>query len=125
MATGGSIQGVALAGRAFAATSDADFSIFLGGFNNETLANGDGATAREIKTRMPWKVTGVVLALDLSAGDLDFVQSLADGEPFAIAITMPDDTEYKGTGQIQGDFTHSTQSAAVTLELSGPGKLTA
>lgn len=125
MATGGSIQGVSLAGSAFPATSDADFSIFLGGKNNTTLANGDNETAREIKVPMPWKVTGAVLSIDFAAGDLQLIQSLADGPPFAIVITMPDDSVLNGTGQIQGDFTASNQSSAVTLELSGPGKLTA
>ena len=59
-AVGGSIESVTLDGRNFPATADAAAERKLGGFENESQANGDG-TARLIKTRVPWSLDGLTL----------------------------------------------------------------
>ena len=123
MATGGSIESVSLNGREFAVAADSDATIFMGGKSNEFRANGDGLTGRDIKTVMGWKVTGLELAIDWSAGDMTFLQDLSDGAEFAFTMTLADDTVLGGTGQLQGEFTGSTQSSTASVELSGPGKL--
>lgn len=123
MATGGSIQGASFAGTEFSVTADSEASLNAGGFSNEEQINGDG-TGRTIKTRMPWKVSGLVIAVDFSAGDLQLLQTLADGPNFAIQLTLADDTIFQATGNIQGDLTGSTQTTTVALDVAGPGKLT-
>lgn len=96
----------------------------MGGSSNETQANGDG-TARLVKTRTTWKISGLQLAIDWSAQDMEFLQSIADGnDDIAIAATLADGSVLNGTGQIQGDIVGSSQSSTVALELAGPGKLT-
>jgi hypothetical protein len=122
MATGGSIEAIDLGGTPFSASSDADLSIFLGGFSNEALSNGDG-TGRVKKTRMPWKVTGVEVTIDWSAGDMQLLKSKANGPDFPIGLTLADGTVLRATGNIQGEFTGSTASSTVTLELAGPGDM--
>ena len=51
-AVGGSIQEVALSGRVFGVAADAEAQRKLGGLENEVMPNGDGMTARLVKT--PW-----------------------------------------------------------------------
>ena len=59
-AIGGSIQEVALQGRTFAVAADAESQRKLGGFENEVQPNGDGMTARLIKTRVTWMLDGLM-----------------------------------------------------------------
>ena len=107
---GGSIESVSLAGRAFAVPSDNDVTVSIGGFNNDNQMNGDG-TNREIKTRMAWKLTGLQIAYDADTDDDLFLQNLADGSPFTVAITYASGAVRNGTGGINGEVTFSTQSS--------------
>ncbi len=120
---GGSIESIALNGRSFAVPSDTEVTITIGGFKNETQANGNG-TARTVKERMPWKLGGVVVSISLADGDPAFLQNLANGEPFPVAITFADDSVLNGTGSIEGDLGTSSQASTASMELSGAGTLT-
>lgn len=123
MATGGSIESVGIAGRTFSVAADADSDRDLGGFSNEAQPNGDG-TARNIKTRKPWKVGGLALNIDDLAGDQEFLQDVADGDYVPMDITYVSGAVYSGLGIISGDLTVSSQSTTGVVELSGPQKLT-
>jgi len=123
-AVGGSIESVTLDGRIFPVAFDADISRKLGGFENENMPNGDG-TSRLIKTRVLWSLAGVQVEADDSRGDHEFIQALADrNDYFPIALTYASGDTYQGTGQISGENTASSQSATLTVDLSGPGSLT-
>lgn len=123
MSVGGSIQKVSLAGSTFNATADNEATLMLGGKSNEVRPNGDGVTGRTVKTVVPWKISGLELAVDFAAGEMEFLQNLADGPPFACAITLADGKVFRGTGSIQGDLTGNTQNSTASMELSGSGKL--
>jgi len=123
-AVGGSIETITLNGRIFPVAFDADVARKLGGFENENMANGDG-TSRLIKTRVLWSLSGLQVEADDSRGDHEFVQALADrNDYFPIAVTYASGDTYQGTGQISGENTASSQSATLTIDLSGPGTLT-
>lgn len=123
MSTGGSIQSISIDSRDFNATSDADLTIDMGGFKNETLMNGN-ATKRTKKERKPWKVTGIVLEANFANGDPAFLQNIADGPDVAIVILFVDDSTLTGTGNIEGDLTFSSMNSTASLEASGGGTLT-
>ncbi len=124
-AIGGSIESVTLAGRNFAVPADVEAQRKLGGFDNEVLANGNG-TARLIKTRVPLHIEGLGVEIDDSRGDQEFLQNLADRPDFfPVAVTYASGVTYQGVAQITGDFQASSQKAATTLSLMGPGKLSA
>ena len=124
MATGGSIEEVSFAGRSFAVASDAEAQVKIGGFENEVQNNGNG-TARQIKNRVPWSITGLALEISHADGDLEFLQERADGKLFEVfTITLADETVYQGTAQITGELQGSTQSATATVNFQGPKKLT-
>lgn len=123
-AVGGPIESISLDSRSFAVSADADANVMLGGFTNEKRSNGDG-TARTIKTRVPWSVTGVDVEIDDSRGDHEFLQDLADSnEDFAVAVVYASGIIYQGVGQIVGDPSKSSSSQSMSLDLSGGGKLT-
>lgn len=123
-AIGGSIASVILDGREFPVAADADASRKLGGFENEVMANGDGS-ARQVKTRVPWAITGLTVEVDNDRGDQEFMQALADRNDFyPIAVTYPGGETYQGTGAVAGENPASSQSATLAIELSGPGKFT-
>ena len=124
MATGGSIEEVSIAGRAFAVPADNEAQIGVGGFSNEVQMNGNG-TARLIKTRVPNKFDGLLIEIDHSNGDLEFLQSRADSaEFFVFSCTLADGTVYQGVSQIVDEVLGSSQNATAAVSIQGPQKLT-
>lgn len=123
-AIGGSVESVEIRGRTFAVAADADATRDIGGFTNEVMANGNG-TARLIKTRKPWKIDGLSLAIDDIRGDHEFLQEIADGHEFVdMSVTFANGLTYQGSGTVAGDLGTSSQSATGALSLSGEGTLT-
>jgi len=123
-ATGGSVENVNVWGRDFAASADSDANMKLGGFEVATEANGNG-TARKIKTRVPWTITGVSLELDNLNGDLEYLQAIADNNSNGpITISYADGETYQGVGSVSGELQRASMNATGGLEFSGPGKLT-
>jgi len=124
MPTGGSIESVTIDGRYFAVASDADANTFLGGSTNEVEANGDGS-GREIKTKMPWSVTGLTLSIDDAVGDQEFIQGLSDRIGFyPITVTYASGVVRQGSGKVVGDVQSASQSTTLPMDLKGTGKLT-
>ena len=123
MSTGGSIQSISINRRLFAVTADADSNRDLGGFTVEISSNGDGS-ARQKKTRKPWKLDGVTVQIDNNRSDLEFLQDFADGADFGpIVISYVDGNSYSGVGKIVGDIQASSDNATADLSFSGPFKL--
>ncbi len=124
-AVGGSIQEIGLSGRTFAVAADAESQRKLGGFENEVMPNGDGATARLIKTRVAWMLDGITVEIDDDRGDHEFLQDLTNrNDYYAVTITYASGETYQGTGQITGETQTSSQSATAPVSLMGPGVLT-
>jgi len=123
-AIGGSIESITLDGREFTVAADAEAQRKLGGFENEWQMNGNG-TARLIKTRTAWSLDGVVIEVDDSRSDQEFIKELTDrNAEFPIAITYASGITYQGTGQVIGENAASSQSATQAVSLMGPGILT-
>lgn len=124
-AIGGSIESISLSGRSFAVAADAESQRKLGGFENEVQANGDGATARLIKTVVPLMIDGLTVEVDDDRGDHEFLQDLSNrNDFFPISITFASGSTYQGTAQLVGEVQASSQSATAAITLSGPGILT-
>lgn len=122
-AVGGSIESITLDGRIFAVAADAEGQRKLGGFENEVAANGNG-TARIVKTRVPWGLSGITVEVDDSRGDDEFLQGLQNrGDYFPCAISLASGVVYQGRGQITGESPTSSQSATKQISLMGPGEL--
>ena len=123
-ATGGSIESLTLDGRNFPVAADAEAQRKLGGWENEVQANGD-SSARLIKTRTPLSLSGVVLEVDDSRGDHEFIQGLANRKDyFPVAITYASGLTYQGRAQLTGELQASSQNATMPVSLTGPGILT-
>ena len=124
-AIGGSIESLTLDGREFAVAADAEAQRKLGGFENEVQANG-GGTARLIKTRVPLSLDGVVVEIDDSRGDSEFLQDLSNSSDFfALGITYASGITYQATAQLVGETQASSLNATAPLSLMGPGVLQA
>lgn len=120
---GGSIESVSIDNQLYAVAADADATMSLGGFSNEVQPNGNG-TARIIKTRVPWSLTGLSLAIDDDANNQEALQTIADGNIYVpVTIRMASGVVYQGSGTITDNIERSTQSATVTVSLSGQGSL--
>lgn len=123
-AVGGSIESVSIRGRLFPVASDAEAQMKLGGFENEVQANGDG-TARMIKTRVPWGLSGLQLEINDARSDLEFLKEIADGQDFVtVTITMASGITYQGSGTITDEVQRSTQNATASVAFMGQGSLT-
>jgi hypothetical protein len=125
MATiGGSVESCSIRARLFACAADADVTIKTGGFSNEIQPNGNG-TARMVKTRELPSVEGLVVSLNHDAGDLQFLQEIADGLEFVdFTITLASGHTYQGKMQITEAPAGSTQSSTCELALTGEQELT-
>lgn len=124
MSAGGSIQEITLKNRRFAVAADAESNRKLGGFENQVVPNGDGSV-RVIKTRVPFRLDGLVVSIDDNAGDQEYLQELADSlELFPVTITLANGNTYQGTAQITGEIQTSTMNTTATIVLEGSAKLT-
>lgn len=121
---GGPIQEVSIRGRTFPVAADADVARQLGGFTNEVQANGDGS-ARIVKTRVPWAISGIGLQIDDDRGDHEFLMEIANGKEFVpMTITFASQVTYMGKGMISEEIEFSSETATAEVTLSGPGELT-
>lgn len=120
---GGSIENISVDNQLFSVAADADATMSLGGYSNEIQPNGD-KTSRIIKTVIPWAISGLTVAVDDASANQEFLQRIADGNQYVpITIRMASGVTYQGTGTIVDNLERSTQSATVTLSLSGQGTL--
>jgi len=123
-AVGGPIESVSINGRSFSVAEDADASVAYGGDNNEIGMNGDG-TGRPIKSKVPWKVSGLVLQINPDNNDHEFLQDIKDKNEFVdYEHTEVDGNVYYASGQIVEDTEKSTKNATGEITFSGPGRLT-
>lgn len=121
---GGSIEAVSIDGRNFPVTADGEANRKLGGFENETQANGDGS-ARMVKTRVNWNISGLPVEIDDTRADQEFLQDLADGTRFfPVVVTYASGAVYQGQGQITGELQFNNSNSTAELNMSGPGRLT-
>lgn len=122
-AIGGSIQEVSILGRSFAVASDADTQRKLGGFQNEKQGNGNGSS-RTIKTRNGWSLTGLMLEINDSRGDQEYLQEIADmKDDVPISVTYADDSVYSGTGTIVDELNFGNMATTASVSFGGTGKL--
>lgn len=123
-AIAGPLLSVSVNGREFNAVGDANVARKLGGYENETLINGNQKTARRLKTPTPWSVTGGSFELDDSLGDLEFLTaSQNSNDDLDFVFTWVSGSVYQGTGTIEGEMTDDNMTAAVTFDASGAGEL--
>lgn len=129
MSTGGSIESVSIRGRNFSVAADADVSRKLGGFENAVEMNGN-ATARVIKTRVAWMLSGITVDVNDTRGDHEFLQEIANGTNadvdgfFTVSITYASGAVYSGRGQVTDAIEYGSQNTTASVSLSGPGELT-
>ena len=125
MSVGGPIQEITLDGRRFAVDGESDGARKLGGYENEFKSNGDG-TARQVKTRVPWSVSGLAIEIDDSRADQEFAQALANrNESFPITVTYASGETYQGVGNFMGEMSFNNLNTTMTCGLAGGGSMTA
>lgn len=124
MPVGGSIESISFDGREFAVAADNEGQLYIGGYENESLPNGN-ETARLIKSRKLCGINGLQISVDFSLGDPEFLQDLADLKTYKVlAVTLADGSTYQCSAQISGELQFSTQSSTASISFSGPGKMT-
>lgn len=123
-AVGGSALECSVGGRIFQIAADGEAPRDLGGSTNTVEPNGDGATGRLLKRRKTAGVT-LKLSIDDSAGDLEYLQDLADGQEFFdFSYTAASGITYgNGQTQIDGDIVRDDGSATAEINFKSIGKL--
>jgi hypothetical protein len=124
-AVGGSIATVAIDGRNFPVTADADVALKLGGKKVTPTPNGNG-TARYLGEVECWSLSGVDVSIDQDQDDIGFLQKNADAMTAVnCTITLIDGTVYQGKGIVSDAHDYSTAKATAGLTLMGEGQLSA
>ena len=122
-AVGGSVISISFNGRQFSAPTDADYARKLGGFENDLQSNGDG-TGRIIKTRVPGLLSGIVVAIDDSQSDQEFLQQIADSNILSqVVVEFADGEVYTGQGIIIGELTKASNPTTAAFDFAVQGKL--
>ena len=98
---------------------DANVSIDLGGFVNETGICGNG-TLHSTRRRKKAIVADVVVSIDDNRKDLEFLQSKSDaGETGAFTITLASGITYSGNMALVGEIKKATGDGTVSLTFEG------
>ena len=123
-AVGCFIESLSLNGRLFAVTADADVTRELGGLISDVEVNGDGSS-RLILKRMPPSLKGIMISIDDSKGDQEFINDLVESKDFfPVAITYSSGISYQGSMQIASEMPLSVSTQTMPIDLIGTGKLT-
>jgi len=109
--------------RSFSIKADDNVSVNLGGNTSEIIMNGDG-TANKHLTRKAWEISDINVAVDLTQGDIEFLQEVQNSRlPATIVYKHNEDVTYSGIGTIVGDLNGTFSDGYVSLTLSGGGVL--
>lgn len=118
-ATAGSVKSIAFDGRSFAVPADAEINRVLGGYLNEVSPNGN-QTNRLLKTAIPGKLDNIVVEIDNSRKDQEYLQGLADGNTFfPVTVEFVDGSIYSGQHQITSEVPYSNSTGTATLSTAG------
>lgn len=110
----------------FQAKANESFTLDPGGIRNNDDANGvtGAGTLISQKNRVRWSLEGPVAVDFISGNELLRLPELAESAtPGVWTITHISGAIYKGTGEIVGDLQPDTNTAQMTLKVSGGGKL--
>ncbi|WP_432631798.1 hypothetical protein [Brachyspira sp.] len=118
-AVGGPIRDVTIEGRTFQVDGENEVEMFLGGWTNEVVANGDGS-ARLIKSPKAGQANKLPLVIDDSRGDEAFIQEIMNRHEF-IKISFTDINEhvYAGEMQLVGDAMTNKRTMIKEIDLQG------
>jgi len=98
---------------------DANVNIDLGGYANETGINGNG-TLHGTRRRKKASVADVVVSLDDSRKDLEFLQGKADaGEAGPLTLTLASGITYRGSMVLTGEIKKATGDGTASLTFEG------
>lgn len=110
----------------YQAKSNESFTLDPGGVRTNDDAGqitGSG-TAILQKNRVRWSLEGPIAVDPISNNEFDSLAKLAEhSEQGVWTITHISGTIYRGTGTVVGDLAVDTNSAQMTLKVSGSGKL--
>lgn len=120
--TGGDSESLSLDGQEFAIASGVDIELMTGGKEAEVESNGDGSV-RTLITNKPWSLGNVEVACDIKANHLEYVKSIV-GRQVAVRVTLPDSTDYKGTGTVTGEVKYNAAKGTMSFGLKGGQTLT-
>lgn len=106
--------------------SNEDFTVNPGGFRSNDDANGitGGGQMIDQINNTRWSVEGPI-AVDIKAGnDIDGLRNMAESAELGIwTFTHVSGAVQKGKGKPVGDLNFATNTAQMTIKISGSGKL--
>lgn len=120
MANGGDVLQFTYGGREFPVSADADVAMQLSGYDNTTVAYGNGSENTTSKRRLG-SLKGLVLGMDNARKDLEFLNNLQSTKrPYPVSITWVDGLTYAGQLKIDGDgLSRASASGQATIDLVG------
>lgn len=123
-AVGGDLEAISINDVIYPVASEVDVGRMLGGDKNTVESNGD-ESARLIKTKYPWSITGLLLAVDdKNANDQQNLQDVADLDDFVdVVLFTKSGAKWNGQGQIVGDISWANQKTVASVDLNGQGRL--
>lgn len=120
MASGGPLESITINNRRFPVDGEINAMVSLEGFTNEIKPNGDGQSARIVKTAKMGKIKAIPIVIDNSRGDLEFLQDIMDSFDFVpFFATEVDGTVWEGNVMISGDPEKSAKESTMEIEIHG------
>lgn len=95
----------------------------VGGLKKDVVPTGNGGKIYKIE-RVPWKISGCKVPVDIDGGDLTYLQDVADStEDIACSFELMNGATMTGTGSIVGEVQYSSETGMAEFDMSGVGKL--
>lgn len=110
----------------FQPKANESFTLDPGGIRNNDDANAvtGAGTLISQKNRVRWSLEGPIAVDMISGNELDRLPALAESpDPGVWTITHISGAIYKGTGEYVGDIQADSNTAQMTIKVSGGGKL--
>ncbi len=118
--THGALKKIQIKGRPFSVSGENAGNRVLGGRENEVAKNGDG-TVRVLQKEVPWKLSDVEMASDISGQQ--HLQEIADlGEEVPIQWTMANDATVSALGIPTGTIEFDQMTGLLKCTFEGSGK---
>lgn len=115
----GAFESVVLGKRRFTCDAESEAEVDLSEWDNEVKPNSDG-TFRTLKTRHMQKIEGITLDIDVSRGDMEFInEAKASFKPLSFSATRADGGIYDGEVMITDSTSLNDNESTMEITLEG------
>ena len=115
----GDIRQFTIEGRELDPGPETNVTVLIAGFNNETVATGNGEPHTTQRRRLGG-IDGMSISLDNTRQDAEFLQGISNaGTPVPVTLSLADGVTYAGVLAIEGELMPNMGEGSVEIAMRG------